>query len=190
MFSGNKVVLHKPQVKDAEILQKWYLDKDFRQLYDGYSGNSLDMIMKEIQSGSDIADPKATRLNFIVSKKNSGEPLGVAAIMDIDRQNGHACIALGIADSTNRLNWYGIDLMILLCDIVFYQFGFQRLYMRINDNNQLALRTATNFGFQIEGQLRKHIFINGQYVDQWIVGLMKHEYENISIVSRWKKRGE
>lgn len=189
MFSGNKIILSKPQVKDADVLQKWYLDKDFRRLYNGYSGNSLDMVMNEIKNGSDISDPNATRLNFFVSKKRSGEAIGVAAIMDIDRQNGHACIALGIPDEANRLSWYGIDLMIVLCDIVFYTFGFNRVYMRIADNNQMGLRTATNFGFKAEGKLRSHIFADDEYVDQWVVGLLRDEYEKIPIVSRWKARG-
>lgn len=190
MFSGKKVVLTKPQIKDADVLQSWYLDKEFRQLYDGYTGNSLEMIMEEIRNGADIADPHATRVNFLVSTKHKGIPIGVASISDIDRQNGHARISLGIADTSSRLGWYGIDLMIVLCDIVFYQFGFKRCYMCINDNNQLALRTANNFGFRIEGQLRSHIFTGGEYVDQWVLGLLKDEYEKISIVSRWKARNE
>ena len=190
MFSGKKVVLTKPQIQDADVLQKWYLNKEFRQLYDGYTGNSLEMIMEEIRNGADISDPHAERLNFLVSTKHKNIPIGVASISDIDRQNGHARISLGIADTSRRLGWYGIDLMIVLCDIVFYQFGFNRCYMRINDNNQLAIRTATNFGFRVEGQLRSHIFTGGEYVDQWVLGLLKDEYEKISIVSRWKARSE
>lgn len=190
MFSGKKVVLTKPQIQDADVLQSWYLNKEFRQLYDGYTGNSLEMIMEEIRNGSDISDPHATRVNFIVSTKQKGIPIGVASISDIDRQNGHARISLGIADASRRLGWYGIDLMIVLCDIVFYQFGFNRCYMCINDNNQLAMRTANNFGFRMEGQLRSHIFTGGEYVDQWVLGLLKDEYEKISIVSRWKARRE
>ena len=69
MFSGKKVVLTKPQIQDADVLQSWYLNKEFRQLYDGYTGNSLEMIMEEIRNGSDISDPHATRVNFIVSTK-------------------------------------------------------------------------------------------------------------------------
>ena len=190
MLSGKKVVLNKPQMKDADVLQKWYLDKDFRRVYDGYSGNSLEMIARDIRDGADMSDPHATRLDFIVSTKRQKTPIGVASIMDIDRQNGHARISLGIADSSKRLNWYGIDLMILLCDIVFYQFGFKRVYMNVNDNNQLGLRTALNFGFKPEGQLRNHLFIGGEYVDQWVVGLLRDEYEKIAIVPRWKARGE
>lgn len=190
MFSGKKVVLTKPQIQDADVLQQWYLNKEFRQLYDGYTGNSLEMIMEEIRNGSDISDPHAERVNFLVSTKHKNTPIGVASISNIDRQNGHARISLGIADTSRRLGWYGIDLMIVLCDIVFYQFGFNRCYMRINDNNQLAVRTATNFGFRVEGQLRSHVFTGGEYVDQWVLGLLKDEYEKISIVSLWKARGE
>ncbi len=189
MFSGRKVLLEKPQIKDADVLQSWYLDKEFRQLYDGYRGNSLDMVMAEIKAGRDITDPQATRVNFIVRAKHNGDPIGVAAIMDIDRQNGHAAVAPGIAVESRRLLGYGFDLMVVLCDIVFYEFGFKRCYMRVNDNNQLGLRSALSFGFKAEGQLRDHIFTGGHYVDQWIVGLLKEEYEKLSVVKRWKARG-
>ena len=60
--------------------------------------------------------------------------------------------------------------------------------MRVNDNNQLGLRSALSFGFQAEGQLRDHIFTGARYVDQWIVGLLKDEYEQLSVVKRWKAR--
>ena len=69
MFSGKKVVLTKPQIQDADVLQKWYLNKEFRQLYDGYTGNSLEMVMEEIRNGADIDDPLATRLNFVVDQR-------------------------------------------------------------------------------------------------------------------------
>lgn len=190
MFSGNQVRLDKPQISDADIMQKWYLDREFRRLYNGYRGNAIDMIMSEIKEGREITDPQAKQVNFIVKSKYTNEPIGMAAIMDIDRQNGHAAIALGIADAQKRLSGYGIDLMIVLCDIVFYQFGFNRCYMSVSHDNHLGLRSATSFGFQVEGKLREHEFVGGQYVDVWQLGLLKREYENIAIVDKWKKRGE
>ncbi len=189
MFTGRKVILEKPQIKDADVLQSWYLNKDFRLLYDGYRGNSLDMVMAEIKAARDITDPHATQVNFIVRAKHNHEPIGVAAIMDIDRQNGHAAVAPGIALESRRLLGYGFDLMVVLCDIVFYEFGFKRCYMRVNDTNQLGLRSALSFGFQVEGQLRDHVFTGAQYVDQFMVGLLKEEYEKLSVVKRWKARG-
>lgn len=187
MFQGNKIILERPQIIDADIMQKWYLDKSFRTLYNGYRSNALDMIMTEIKSGSELTDPKAKDITFIV-KSLSGEPLGMASIMEIDRQNGNAKIALGIYEEKKRLLGYGLDLLIVLCDIVFYEFGFNRVYMEISHDNHLGLSSATSFGFQVEGKRREHLFVGGEYVDEWQLGLLKKEYEGLDIVERWKRR--
>lgn len=188
MFEGRKVILAEPQEQDAQVLQKWYLDKEFRYWYDSYVSNSLEMILDDIKQSDTITTPNAKKVDFIVRNKRDNEPIGVASIKDIDRQNGHAEIALGIADSDKRLAGFGVDLMIVLLDIVFYDFGFEKCYTKVNDNNALGLKSALSFGFVGEGKLRKHIFVEGEYVDQWILGITKEEYEALSIVPKWKAR--
>ena len=188
MFKGNKICLERPQMTDADIMQKWYLDKSFRMLYNGYRGNALDMIMEEINSSKALTDPKAKDITFIVKTLSNKEPIGMASIMDIDRQNGHAKIALGIYDESKRLAGYGLDLLIVLCDIVFYEFGFNRVGMKVGHNNPLGLNSATSFGFQVEGKRREYLFVGGEYIDEWQLGLLKREYENLAIVPKWKAR--
>ena len=102
MFTGRKVLLEKPTEQDAAIFQKWFMDKEFRHWYDSYFSVSLDMIVDEINKAKDITDPSATRVDFIVKNKRNGNPIGIASIKEIDRQNGHAEIALGIADQIGR----------------------------------------------------------------------------------------
>jgi len=150
---------------------------------------SLDMIEEDIAKMKDATDPAADRIDFAVKNKRNGETIGIASIKDIDRQNGHAEIVLGIGDEENRLAGFGVDLMIVLADVLFHHFGFEKCYCKINDNNRLGLKSALSFGFTAEGKLRKHTFIDGQYVDQWILGITREEYENLSIVPRWKARG-
>lgn len=55
---------------------------------------------------------------------------------------------------------------------------------KVNDNNRLGLKSALSFGFTAEGKLRKHTFIDGQYIDQWILGMTREEYEGLSIVPK------
>lgn len=188
MFTGRKIVLTQPTEQDAEILQKWYLNKDFRHWYDSYVSVSLDMITDDIKKGKSITDPGAKRVDFIVRNKRNNEAIGVASIKEIDRQNGHAEIALGIADEDKRLAGFGVDLMIVLLDIVFYEFGFEKCYTKVNDDNDLGLRSALSFGFIGEGKLRRHIFVDGKYIDQWILGMLREEYEKVAIVPKWKSR--
>ena len=61
MYTGRKILLEQPTVDDAAILQKWYLNKEFRHWYDSYVSVSLDMIADEIRNGRPITDPNATR---------------------------------------------------------------------------------------------------------------------------------
>lgn len=79
-------------------------------------------------------------------------------------------------------------MMIVLLDIVFYEFGFEKCYTKVNDNNTLGLKSALSFGFIGEGKLRRHIFMEGEYIDQWILGITKEEYEQLSFVPKWKAR--
>lgn len=188
MFTGRKIELQKPTKEDAAYFQKWFMDKEFRHWYDSYMSVSLDMIEDEIEKMKDVTDPSAERVDFVVKNKRNGEVIGIASIKDIDRQNGHAEIALGIADAKNRLAGFGLDLMIVLADIVFYHYGFEKCYSKVNDNNRLGLKSATSFGFSAEGKLRKHTFIDGQYIDQWIMGMTREEYEALAIVPKWKAR--
>ncbi len=74
------------------------MNKEFRHWYDSYMSVSLDMIEDEISKMKDVTDPSAERVDFVVKNKRNGEAIGIASIKDIDRQNGHAEIALGIAD--------------------------------------------------------------------------------------------
>ncbi|MFZ7102198.1 MAG: GNAT family N-acetyltransferase [Peptococcaceae bacterium] len=188
MWKGRKIIMRHPQEQDAAILQKWYMDKEFRQLYDAYSSISLDSIVQEIHEGSSLDDPKAKKVNFIVLRKNDHLPIGVASIRKINRQSGNGEIVLGIGEKDKRLAGYGIDLMIVLLDIVFYQLGFEKCYLQVHDNNDLGLNSALNFGFKAEGRLRKHSLLEGQYIDLWVLGILKEEYEDLPIVPKWKAR--
>lgn len=177
-----------PKEQDAPVLQKWYMDKEFRQLYDAYSSISLDSIIQEINESRSLDDPQAEKVNFIVLGRKDNLPIGVASIRNINRQNGNAEIVLGIGEKDKRLAGYGIDMMILLLDIVFYQLGFEKCYLQAHDNNKLGLNSALNFGFKAEGRLRKHSFIEGKYIDLWILAILKEEYETLPIVPKWKAR--
>lgn len=189
MWKGRKVILRQQEEKDAEVLQSWYLDKEFRMLFDAYSSVHLDGIKDEIKLGKgQISNPKIKQVNFIVSKKKDNTPIGVACIRNIDRKHGHAEILIGIGEKDMRLAGYGVDIIIVLLDILFYELGFERTYIYIYENNKLGIDSFLSFGFKVEGKLRNHAFVEGKYLDVWVLGLLKEEYEELAIVPKWKQK--
>lgn len=189
MWKGRKIILEQLQETDAETLQKWYVDRDFRMAYNEYASVDLETIRKEIrQSRADIRDPKTEKVVYMVRRKSGLRPIGLACLRKIDRRNGNAELVLGIGEKDMRLSGYGVDILIVLLDIIYYELGLEKAYMLIFDNNNLGLKSAISFGMISEGKMRKQAFVEGKYVDQWILGLLKEEYESLPIVPKWKKR--
>lgn len=188
MIRGKYVVLKAMEEKDATILQKWYLDKDFRRSYDAYSSVSMESILKDIRESGNLEDPTTETVYYLVASKKEENPIGVGCLRNIDRQNGNAELVLGIGEKDKRLAGYGVDLMISLLDIVFYQLNFEKAYLKISDKNELGLKSALSFGFVSEGRLRNHRIVDGQYEDLHILGLIKEEYEKLPLIPRWKAR--
>ncbi len=190
MEKGRKIVLRPLEQQDAEIMQKWYVDKDFRLAYNEYASVDLASIKKEIasQNGASLQDPRTEKLIYLVQRKNDLRPIGLAGLRHIDRQNGNTELVLGIGEKDMRLAGYGVDILIVLLDLVFYRLGLEKAYLNIYDNHDLGLRSAVSFGFITEGKMRKQVFVEGQYIDLWILGLLKEEYEALPIVPKWKRK--
>jgi RimJ/RimL family protein N-acetyltransferase len=191
MLKGKKVKLRTLEEQDAEVLQKWYMDKDFRQAYDAYESNDLDSIREEIvQSGAGIYDPRQSKLIFMVLRERDEAPIGVCCLRNIDRMNGNAELLLGIGEKEMRLAGFGLDLLIVLLDFAYYELRLQKTYMRISENQPYGLQNALKFGYKPEGHLRNQIFSDGKYVNVFFLGMLKSDYEKLSIVPKWKKRGQ
>ena len=189
MLNGRKVILRTLEAGDAGILQKWYMDKDFRQAYDAYDSIALDSILDEIaQSKGGIYDPLLTKMTFLVLRERDQKPIGVCCLRNIDRLNGNAELLLGIGEKDMRLAGFGLDLLIVLLDLAYYGLGLQKTYMRILESQPYGLKNALKFGYKPEGHLRNQAFIDGKYVNIFFLGMLVSDYEKLSIVPKWKKR--
>ncbi|NLO75420.1 MAG: GNAT family N-acetyltransferase [Clostridia bacterium] len=189
MLKGRKIIFRPLEPGDAETLQKWYVDRNFRLGYNEYASVELESIKQEIAGSSgNIKDPRVDKVIYMVERKYDRRPIGLAGLRNIDRRNGNAEIILGIGEKELRLAGYGVDILILLLELVYYELGLEKAYYSINDNNGLSLRSAISFGFISEGKMRKQVFVEGKYVDLWILGLLKEEYEALPIVPKWKRR--
>ena len=189
MLKGRKVILRDLEPQDAEILQTWYMDRDFRQAYDAYDSIALDSILDEIaQSKGGMYDPRSTKLTFLVLRERDETPIGVCCLRDIDRMNGNAELLLGIGEKDMRLAGFGLDLLIVLLDFAYYGLGLEKTYMQVLENQPYGLQNALKFGYKPEGHLRNHAFIDGKYINVFFLGMLKSDYEKLSIVPKWKKR--
>jgi len=63
-----------------------------------------------------------------------------------------------------------------ILDYIFKDRKIRRIYIEVYETNERAIKLYEGFGFIKEGRLRKHTYKNGDYIDLFIMGLLKEEY--------------
>lgn len=75
----------------------------------------------------------------------------------------------------------GTQALQLLLDYGFSTRNLHRIYLHVFSNNERARKAYEKIGFKQEGCLRQAAFINGAYVDILVMGILRHEYENLNV---------
>jgi RimJ/RimL family protein N-acetyltransferase len=164
------------------------MDKAFRVTYDEYDSVEIEAIREDIQKcQGGIFDPRLEKLVYMVLRKRDLAPIGIGCLRQIDRSNRHAEVLLGIGEKDMRLAGYGLDTLIVLLDIAYYELDLEKTFIIVCENQPQGIKLGLNFGFVMEGRLRRHRFTEGQFLDVLALGLLREEYERLPIVPKWKR---
>lgn len=112
--------------------------------------------------------------------KSSSAHIGNTAVNKIDWKNRSAEIGIVMGDKESRGKGYATQALKLVVEHAFMKLNLRRLFAEIVDGNEASKRIFTRVGFKLEGTYREHFYLNGEYCDCHLYGLLKKEYfENI-----------
>jgi len=112
---------------------------------------------------------------FSVVELASDELAGDASLWKVDPHNRSAHLGLSLRPSF-RGRGLGTDVVRALCRYGFEIRGLNRLQVETLADNQAMLRSATQAGFTREGVLRQAGWVNGEFVDEVILGQLASEW--------------
>ena len=58
----------------------------------------------------------------------------------------------------------------------FRTLNLDRIFLRVNADNERGVRAYAAAGFVHEGVMRKHYYVDGAYVDSVIMGVLREEW--------------
>jgi RimJ/RimL family protein N-acetyltransferase len=102
--------------------------------------------------------------------------IGEVRLDRIDRQDRRASLAIGILDPDCLGEGLGTQASMLVLDHAFHDLKLHRVAIRVLAYNTRAIRSYQKCGFLIEGREREAAFVNGQWHDDVIMGLLEHEF--------------
>ena len=122
-----------------------------------------------------VEPPSDATHRFSVVELATDELLGHAALWGIDLSHrlGH----LGVSLRPNaRGRGFATDVVRTLCHYGFAVRGLHRLQLETLADNEPMLRTATRCGFVHEGRTRASAWVEGQFIDEVVMGMLDHEW--------------
>ncbi|MDR3610684.1 MAG: GNAT family protein [Ignavibacteriaceae bacterium] len=112
-----------------------------------------------------------------VCEKGSDAIIGYASITEIDYRNGR-CYWGGIKLLPEKAGkGYGFQAALLLLKYVFEELRMERCAAEGLEEHTVGLKLMEKAGFKKEGLMRKHIYKNGEYKNNWLLSILKEEYE-------------
>ncbi len=114
----------------------------------------------------------------ICSKKQPSRVHGILVCYNGDFRNGHAYIGILMGS-----NWHGIGLGMeaigLFIRYLFHTWPFRKLYFETTENNFGQFSSGMGRLFEIEGRLKRHVYVDGQYCDLLLCAITRELFETV-----------
>lgn len=172
VLDGGRVKLRPPTEGDAEVRLSFGQDADIAEMY-GVSRNDVRPMTREnallwVQTLSE--NPHA----WII--ESGGAAIGEIRLERVNFHDRRAFMAIGIFDPASLGSGLGTDAIRLLLEHAFKTLELHRISIRVLAYNSRAIRAYRKCGFREEGRERETAFVNGQWHDDIMMGLLDYEF--------------
>ena len=173
-LESERLFLTPVNTDDIEQNFLWEQDREM-QFLDGwtYRPEAFEKYREEFEGI--FKSKKAMFLSIIL--KETGGHIGQIVLFDIDDYGRTAEWGLKL-DQRFRRQGYAAEAARLLVRYVFEELGFVRLQSGTHSRNEASVNLLDKLGFVKEGVRRKGRFVNGEYLDSLMYGMLKEDYEN------------
>ncbi len=112
--------------------------------------------------------------------KKTSRHIGNITLHQIDWRNRFAEIGILIGDKKSHGKGYATEAIRLVVDHAFNKLNLRKLCTGMVKGNEASKRAFEKVGFKVEGTLREHFYLNGQYLDGYRMGLLRSEFTGLS----------
>ena len=130
---------------------------------------SLGRYVQQVSQSSDT-------VFLAVIEKGTDRHVGNVKLGPIHRIHHRADLGIMIGDKVRWGRGYGQEAMGLMLDYAFKRLNLHKVALGVEAAHQAAVDLYKRLGFQIEGVLKKHVFRDGMYRDNLVMGLLRQDY--------------
>lgn len=170
-LDGKYIQLRQVELADAADIYKWRSGNSgkFLRQPKGYSVMSQEAWIKSRGNNE---------INYIIVDRHTGQKVGFIAIYDVNHADQVANVGRLLLDDVflSKSNPYGLEAMQLMYDYVFNVMNFRKITGDILAINESMVKLQKYLGMKQEGYLEKHVLINGNFEDLYIMSIFADEF--------------
>jgi len=107
---------------------------------------------------------------------DEGKHIGWVDLKSIDRLNKHAELGIAIGDRSFWGKGYGLSAMKEMLDFGFSQLDLNKIWLRVEIDNEKAIKSYKRMGYIEEGILRQDRLRKGVFIDRLRMSILRDEY--------------
>jgi RimJ/RimL family protein N-acetyltransferase len=174
LLRGEKVLLRAVTREDLPSIWRFNNDLEVELAGGGDppSPSPLERWQREFER--DVTERDANKAAFMIEA--DGKRIGLCGLYDIDWTARHAELGITVGDRDYWGQGYGRDAVRLLLDYAFRLRNLRRVWLEVHAANERAIRCYRACGFVEEGRLREHVWLDGRYVDNVLMGVLREEW--------------
>jgi RimJ/RimL family protein N-acetyltransferase len=169
-----KIKLRALTATDIEKTLSWHNNENISDFYSGHPFPvNIEMEQKWYEKILVSNFPVTVfGIDFFENKKL----IGLTVLKDINLINRSAEFAIYIGDNEYRGKGLSIEATLETVNFGFYKLGLNRIFLRVLEENEVAIRLYKKTGFKIEGILRNSSFKNNQFKNELLMAILKDEF--------------
>lgn len=169
MLIGEKVCLGPVLNGDGPLLFNWFDTLEIAGASGPYRPSSEAKFSQWLAG----AVNDNTRVLFAIRRQFDLRLLGHVHISNIHPVLRSADVGLGIGPASDRQQGYGQEALKLAVDYCWRELNLQRVALTVLGNNPWAKHAYAKVGFEEEGCLRRATYVDGQFVDVFVMSMLR-----------------
>lgn len=156
---GERIILFPIGNEDADLIVKWRNDPAVNSNFVVRTKLTKEMHMNWMKSRVAVGEV----VQFIIAWRDSGQKIGTVYFRDVDKKNNSAEFGIFIGEEDARDKGAGSEATALFVKYGFERLNLHRIFLRVFEYNERAVRCYRKAGFAEEGLFRDMVFLDDQY---------------------------
>lgn len=176
MIYGERIRLRAPERDDVALFAAWINDPEVRFGISLYLPMS---IAREEQWFESMLKrpPDEHPLTIEVREGEGWTAIGNVGFIGLDPVAHSAEVGIMIGNKAYWNQGYGTEAMELILKHGFETLNLHRIFLRVFERNPRAIRCYEKAGYTHEGRLREAVYIDGEYSDMLVMGILRREWD-------------